>query len=294
MNVTNSAITAQTFAPSQEQELKTPEQDPILGLVAGEGKLPAILARSAKERGFQVVALCLSEDARNRVLPHCQKAYTIAPGQIGRSIEILRKEQVKQMVFIGKIPKAQLLLNMHKLDWIAVRELSKLSNFSDDTIQCAMGDLCQSQGIKVRPQAEFLRELFPDVGVITSRQPTAQEYADIAYGKRIAKEIARLDIGQTVVVREEMILAIEAIEGTDEAIRRAVELARHPVVVVKVSKANHDQRFDIPTVGLSTLASMTGPKPGGVLAIEANKTMMVEEKEMISYAERHGMTIVAV
>lgn len=290
----HSTFSASPAAAASKQTFAGPEQDSILGLVAGEGKLPSILARSAKERGFQVVALCLGEEARNRVLPHCHKAYTVAPGQIGRNLQLLRKEQVNQIVFIGKIPKSQLLLNMHKLDWMAIRELSKLPNFSDDTIQFAMGDLCEAHGIRVRPQSEFLRQLFPDVGVLTGRQPTAQEYADIAYGKKIAKEIARLDIGQTVVVREEMILAIEAIEGTDEAIRRAVALARNPVVVVKVAKPGQDQRFDIPTVGLSTLASMTGPKPGGVLAIEANETMMVEEAEMIAYAEKHGMSIVAV
>lgn len=292
--MTNSVQQSTQAAAATRQTYFGPDQDAVLGLVAGEGKLPAILARCAKSRGFDVVALCLGEDAYNRVVPHCHKAYTIAPGQISRSLEILRKEQVKQMVFIGKIPKAQLLMNFYKLDWIAVRELSKLSNFSDDSIQAAMGDLCESLGILVRPQAEFLQELFPDIGVLTERQPTAQEYADIAYGKKIAKDIAKLDIGQTVVVREEMILAIEAIEGTDEAVRRAVQLARNPVVVVKVAKANHDPRFDIPTVGLSTLASMVGPKPGGVLAIEAGETMMVDQAEMVAYADKHGMTIVAV
>lgn len=270
------------------------ETDVILGLVAGEGKLPALLARSAAERGFKVVALCLSNDARHRVAPHAVKSMVIAPGQIGRNLKLLQQENVKQIIFIGKIPKVALLMNIHKLDWMAVRELSKLPDLSDDTIQFAMGDLCEQHGIKVRSQSEFLRELFPQVGVLTKRQPTAQDYADINYGARIAKEIARLDIGQTVVVREEMILAIEAIEGTDEAIRRAVGLARNPIVVIKVSKPNQDQRFDIPTVGLNTLNSMVGPKPGGVLAIEANETMMVDREEMVSFADKHGMTIVAI
>lgn len=265
-----------------------------LGLVAGDGKLPGILARNAHEKGYKVVALCLSEEAHARVEAHCHAAYVVAPGQVGRNLKLLEQESVKQIVLVGKMPKLNLLKNIAKLDWTAIREMSKLADFSDDSIQKATGDLLESRGIRVRTQAEFLTELFPDVGVLTKRQPTAQEYADIAYGKRIAKEIARLAIGQTVVVREEMILAIEAIEGTDEAIRRAVELARNPVVVIKVAKTGHDQRFDIPTVGLNTLNSMCGPRPGGVLAIEANATMIVDREEMIEFAEKHQMCIVSV
>ena len=187
----------------------------ILGLVAGEGKLPAILSRNAHEKGYKVISLCLSEEAHARVVSHSHKAILIAPGQLGRNLKLLEQEFVKQIVFVGKVPKLNLLKNLTKMDWTAVREISKLPDFSDDTIQRAMGSVLEAHGITVRTQAEFLTELFPDIGVLTKRVPTAQEYADIAYGKRIAKEIARLDIGQTVVVREEMILAIEAIEGTD-------------------------------------------------------------------------------
>src|SRR5262249_39573965 len=163
--------------------------------------------------------------------------------------------------------------------WTTVKELSKLPNFNDDTIQFAMGDIMAAHGVRVLTQSEFLRDLFPGVGVLTTRQPTPEEFGDIHYGLTVAKELARLDIGQTVVVRDRMILAIEAIEGTDEAIKRAVGYARRPVVVVKVAKPNQDQRFDIPTVGLNTLQSMRAKEPGGVLAIEANETMIVDQDE---------------
>jgi DUF1009 family protein len=265
-----------------------------VGLVAGEGKLPAILARKARERGVRVVALALSENAEAGVTPHCDKVYVVAPGQIGRSLSLLKKEGLSEVIFIGKVPKLNLLRNIHKLDWLAVKELSKLPNFNDDTIQFAVGDILEANGIKVLPQTEFLRDLFPDIGVLTKRQPTAGEYADIDYGFRMVKEIARLDIGQTIVVRNQMILAIEAIEGTDEAIKRGVALARGPVVVVKVAKPNQDQRFDIPTVGMSTLNSMLAEKPGGVLAIEAKETMVVEKEEMIKFCDEHDISMVAV
>lgn len=267
----------------------------ILGLISGEGKLPALLAMSAKERGHKVIALALSESAEAQVQPHADKTYLIAPGQIGRNINLLKNEGATELVFIGKVPKINLLRQLHKLDWLAVKELSKLPNFNDDTIQFAVGDIMEAHGLKVRTQSEFLRHLFPEVGVLTEKQPTAGEYADIEYGMRVAREIARLDIGQTVIVKDRMILALEAIEGTDEAIKRAVKLAQGPVVVCKVSKPNQDQRFDIPTVGMSTLKSMLheNPNPGGILAVEAKETLVVEQAEMIEFAKQNNITIVS-
>jgi len=266
-----------------------------LGLISGEGKLPALLAQSAKERGYRVVALALSESAETQVSPHADKTYLVAPGQIGRNIGLLKKEGCEGLVFIGKVPKLNLLRQIHKLDWMAVRELSKLPNFNDDTIQFGVGDIMEANGLKVLTQSEFLRHLFPEIGVLTKLQPTAGDYADIEFGMRTAREIARLDIGQTVIVKDRMILALEAIEGTDEAIRRAVKLARGPVVVCKVSKPNQDQRFDIPTVGMNTLQSMIGSSEdrGGVLVVEARETLVVEQEEMIKFAEAHGIAIVA-
>lgn len=268
-----------------------------LALVAGEGKLPALLAQSAKERGFRVVALALSEDAQAMVGGVADKTYLVAPGQLGRNVGLVQQEGCDKIVFIGKVPKINLLRQLHKLDWMAVKELSRLPNFNDDTIQFAMGDIMEAKGVKVLTQSEFLRHLFPEVGVLTQTGPTAQEYTDIDYGMRVAREIARLDIGQTVVVKDKMILAVEAIEGTDEAVRRAVKLARGPVVVCKVSKPEQDQRFDIPTVGMTTLRSMVGEsdkyKGGGVLVVEARETLVVEPEEMIQFAQANGIAIVA-
>jgi DUF1009 family protein len=265
-----------------------------LAIIAGEGKLPSILARSARKAVSHLVTLSLSPESYAGCQPFSDAIYQIAPGQLGRNLKLLRQENVSQVVFIGKVPKLKLLRNIHKLDWMAIRELSKLPNFSDDTIQFAMGDLIESLGMKVLPQSDFLKHLFPSYGVKTACSPDASEYTDIDYGLAIAKEIARLDIGQTVIVKDQMVLAIEAIEGTDKSIVRAVELAGRPVVVVKVAKPDQDPRFDVPAVGVSTLRSMVAKKPGGVLAIEAGKTMMVEEEEMIKFANEHKISIVAV
>jgi DUF1009 family protein len=265
-----------------------------IGLVAGEGKLPALLAKSAKEKGYQIVAMALSRMAEEHVAPYCEKTYVVAPGQLTRNLKLVNDEKIHEVIFIGKIPKMELLRNVHKLDWAAVRELTRLPNFNDDTIQFAMGDFLKTHNIRVLSQSHFLRHLFPNIGVMSKREPTVEEYMDIQFGFKVAKEIARLDIGQTVVVKDQMILAIEAIEGTDEAIRRGAQLANKPVVVVKVSKPNQDQRFDIPTVGMRTLNAMSIKEFGGVLAIEANETMVVEKEEMISFCDEHNIALVAV
>lgn len=276
------------------QSTNKPTTNMNLGLVAGEGKLPAILINAAKAKGYRVVALALSDIALNGVEQVADKSYSVGPGQLGRSLKLFRQEKVEDVVFIGKVPKINLLQNVMKLDWIAIRELSKLTDFSDDSIQRLVGDWVETQGIRVRTQAEFLKELFADYGVITKRQPNAAEYADIQYGMKVAKEIARLNIGQTVVVRDQMILAVEGIEGTDECIRRAVKLARGPVVVCKVAKSNHDLRFDTPTVGMTTLEAMLGEHQGGVLAVGANETLVVEKEALAEYAESKGIAIIAV
>lgn len=276
------------------QATLTQNSTKLIGLVAGEGKLPEMLARSAKEKGYKIVALALSQEAQLRVESYCEIVHLVAPGQLNRNYNLMKNAGVKDVVFIGKIPKLNILQNLTKLDWWAVREISKLPNFNDDTIQRAMGDFLDRHEMRVLSQSDFLRHLFPDYGVITKRQPTAAEYADIDFGFKLAKEISRLDIGQTVVVKDQMIMAIEAIEGTDEAIRRGAALSRGPVVVVKVAKENRDERFDTPTVGTSTLQAMVSKGNGGVLAVEANHTMIVDQKEMVDFAEENGIAIIAV
>jgi DUF1009 family protein len=273
---------------------KSVATEKALGLVAGEGKLPALLAMGAKAKGYRVIAFALSEDAVQSVERVADKVVPIAPGQLGRNLTLFQKEGLTSVVFVGKVPKINLLRNIMKFDWTAVKELSRLPNFTDDSIQRAIGEFVGANGIKVRTQSEFLQDLFPEVGILSKRQPTAEEYADIDYGFSIAKEIARIDVGQTVIVKDRMVIAIEGVEGTDEAIRRAVGLARGPVVVIKVAKPRQDERFDIPTVGMNTLKSMLSDKPGGVLAVAAKETFVVEQEEMIKFCDEHEMSMVSV
>ncbi|PZM77544.1 MAG: LpxI family protein [Candidatus Melainabacteria bacterium] len=277
-----------------QKEMKETDGRRILGIIAGDGKLPAMLAQSAKEKGYKVVSLALTEDALARMQPLCEAIMHSPPGLLGRNISYLKSQGVQDVVFIGKLNKVQLLRNILKIDLTAIKEMSKLANLNDGSIQTAVGGFMESHGMRVVTQSEFLPQLFPSVGVMTKKQPTAAEYVDVEYGYKIAKELARMEIGQTVVVRDRMIIAIEAIEGTDEAIRRGVQLADGPVIVVKVARPVQDQRFDIPAAGLRTLNAMLAKKPGGVLAVAAGEVMMVEQEEMIRFADEHQIAIVAV
>lgn len=282
-----------TASAIEEKQTVKPRQK--LALVAGEGKLPAIMAQSAKEKGYDVYGLALTEDVLYSITPHCYKAFHIAVGQVGKNLKRVKQEGIDQAVFIGRIPKLNLLQNLYKFDWMAVKELSKMPNFNDDTIQTAMGDLLDRNDVKVLTQREFLHHLFPDIGVLTKKQPSVAEYADISYAMKRAKDTARLDIGQTVVVKDRMILAVEAIEGTDAAIKRGVSLARGPVVVAKVAKVQHDQRFDTPTIGMTTLKALCSDKfEGGVIAIGAEETMVIDKEELIQFADENGLCIVVV
>ncbi len=264
-----------------------------LAIVAGAGKLPVLLARSAKERGYRVASFPFSEDSIANLKPVSDAVHQIYLGALGATLKWVKKENVTDVVFVGKFPKVNLLRTLYKLDWEAVKFLSKLKNFNDESIQLAVGELLESHGVLVRAQSDFLQELFPEVGVLTKRIPTADEYADIEYGIGVARELARQDIGQTVVVRDRMVVALEGLEGTDETIKRGVVLAQKPIVVAKVARPKQDPRFDVPAVGMNTIKAMVAPKPGGVLALEAGGTMMVDRDEMIEFADANHISIVS-
>ncbi|MBP7860089.1 UDP-2,3-diacylglucosamine diphosphatase LpxI [bacterium] len=265
-----------------------------LGVIAGDGKLPELLAKRAREKGMVVVSLAMSAEAKARLTPHSEQVYEIFPGQIGRNLKLLRENKCDSVVFCGKVPKLDMLKNVTKIDWVAIRELSRLPDFKDDTIQRHIGDWMELEGFKVLTQTEFLSHLYQEVGVLTKNKPDAFQYADIDFGFKIAKESARLEIGQTLVVYDRMVIAVEAAEGTDRTIQRAVQINKGPVTVIKVARPIQDQRFDIPTVGMSTLQAMLGSKLGGVLAIEAGQILMVDEQAMIEFANRNEIVIVAV
>ncbi len=264
-----------------------------LAIVAGNGDLTALLVKSAKEQGFNTCAIAITDEAQNKLEGLCDKLYKFSPGQLSKMLNLIKDEMIKQVVFIGKVPKIDLLRNIHKLDWLAIKHLSSLSNLNDDAIHNSVIDLLNKIDVKVLPQTDFLKHLFLEKEILSKRIPTLEERIDIEYGYELAKQVASLDIGQTVVVKNKMTLAIEAIEGTDEAIKRGCLLAKLGAIVVKVSKPNQDKRFDIPTIGENTIETIAKYN-GSILAFEANETIVVNKDRLIELANKHNICLLSI
>jgi len=260
-------------------------------LIAGAGEIPEILARSAKAEGASFIAVALTEAAIAPLDSLADKVYRLSIGQVGKIIKTIKNEGIERVIFIGKVKK-DLLFEKIRFDLKALKLLASLKNRNDDTIMLAIVDEFAKNGIKVVDQTKYLRQMMPEAGVLTKRKPTKEEWDDILYGMDMAKRSASLDIGQSVVVRDRSIMAVEAIEGTDEAIKRGGLLARKGAVVAKVAKPDQDLRFDVPTVGMVTIESMNeaGAK---VLAIEAERTFLLNMKEVVARADASGISIVA-
>lgn len=263
-----------------------------LGLIAGDGELPVELAKSAKNSGFEIIAVSLSPDNRDKLKNCCAKVYSCGPGELQKIVDSLHKEEISQLSFIGKVHKGMLFRNP-KLDSRALKLIMKKKKLNDDDIMLAVIEELSKENIEVIDQTIFLKSFFATKGVYGTYLPDEKQQSDIEYGFSVAKELGRLDIGQSVIVQNKMILALEAIEGTDNAIQRGAALGDGKAVVVKVSKPKQDKRFDIPTVGLNTLKIMK--KFGAeVLAVEAGETFIVEKNEMIKFADKHKMVFIGI
>lgn len=261
-------------------------------LIAGDGQLPVMMAKSAKQNGFEVVCISLSSDNFKELKKHCSKVVSYGPGQVDSIKNFLSKENIKQLTFLGKVSKT-MLVKRPKLERTAIKLLKEMKKLNDDAIMLKIIEQMENMGISILDQTIFIKNLMVQKGVLTVTQPNEIQKLDIEYGFKIAKQIGGLDIGQSVVMKDRMIMAVEAIEGTDKCIKRGCKLARRKnAIVVKVSKPAQDKRFDIPAVGLKTIKTMK--KYGAnVLALESSETIIVDQSKMVEYANKHNMVIVA-
>ncbi len=272
---------------------------PPIGLLAGSGRLPILFAEKAKAIGLPVVCVGISDEAPAELVPLVDRFYWAGLTRLGRMIRCFKYEGVERIVMAGKIHKIKMNSAFRFLryipDWRFVLAwfFRKRADNKDDTLLLGIIAEFEKDGMHFASALDFCPELLMKAGLLTKRRPTAAEDADIAFGWELAKEMGRLDVGQSVAVRERAVLAIEAIEGTDRAILRAGELCpRGGIVVVKVAKPRQDMRFDVPTIGCVTIESMR--KAGArVLAIEADKTIVIDQAETIALADRYGISIVA-
>jgi len=266
----------------------------VLGLIAGQGVFPLEVARTARLRGVRVACVALRDQTRPEIAGAVESITWIYPGEVGTGLAAFRAAGVRDVVMAGKVTKSDLFQNPDALrfDAKAAGLMSEIADRKDDTILGKLADFLETLGLHLLPQYAFTPELLASEGVLTRAQPTAAQRADIAFGFPIAKAIGGLDIGQTVVVKDRAVLAVEAIEGTDAAIRRAGGIASG-ACVVKVAKPSQDPRFDVPTIGPDTIAVLIEAKVA-VLGIEAGATVVLEREAVVRAADQHGIAIVAV
>ena len=262
------------------------------GLIAGDGTLPVKMAQYAKENGFEVICISFSKDNLSQLKKYCSKVYSCHPGEINRIEKILKDEEIKQLTFLGKVNKS-VLLKLYKFDSRAIELLKTVKRLNDDEVMLLIVREMEKIGITVLDQTIFIKNLMIPAGVLGKHKPTKEQMEDVNYGFWLAKEMGKIDVGQSVVIKDKMIMAVEAIEGTDKCIRRGAKLAKRNAVVVKVSKPKQDKRFDIPTVGLRTLRTMRKYK-ANLLAVEANETIIVDQEKVIKYADDHHIVLMAV
>jgi UDP-2,3-diacylglucosamine hydrolase len=271
-----------------------------VGLLAGWGHFPIAFAEKARSLGLPVVCVGVRGEASPELAKLVRRFYWSGPAKIGRVVRLFKRHGVEQIVMAGKVHKANILHRPWRLfslmpDWRTVKfwYMRKRRDNRDDTLLLGLIDEFAKDGLRFESALTLCPELLVRPGILTRRPPTTREEIDIAFGWEMAKEMGRLDVGQSVAVKERAVLAVEAIEGTDQAILRAGALCRSGgFIVVKVAKPQQDMRFDVPTVGCTTIESLR-QAGGRVLAIEAEKTIVLEQAQTVALADRYGLTIVA-
>ena len=273
-----------------------------LGLIAGNGKFPFLVLDAAKAKGYEVVVAAIREEA-DPVIEHrgAAEVHWLSLGELSRLIEVFKAAGVTEAIMAGQVKHKQ-IFSAIKPDWRLAKLLLSLATRTTDSLIGAVTGVLAAEGIQLQNSTSLLEPMLAPVGVLTKREPTDQEQTNITYGRAVAHHVARFDIGQTVVIAEAACVAIEAMEGTDEAILRAGKLMQslhgeastlsRALTVIKVAKPNQDMRFDVPVVGLRTIETMK--QAGAVcLALDANRCLMLEREKVIAAADEAGICIVA-
>ena len=264
-----------------------------VGLLAGAGHLPVECAKAAQRLGFEVYAVRLLDESAQDLKNCTAECVDISIGHIDAILNYLKEKGIKKGTMLGKVTKELLFNGKVTPDARMMELIMSLPDRKDDTIMMMFVHELAKAGMQAFDQTALLRMLMPHRGTLTELAPTKEQMKDMEFGFRIAKELGRLDIGQTVVVKNMAVMALEAIEGTDACIERGGKLANGDAVVVKVAKPEQDNRFDVPTVGLTTLQKMADVH-ATALAIEADKTLLVEKESVLAFAKDHGITIAAI
>jgi hypothetical protein len=267
------------------------ESERRIGLLAGAGDIPIYFARKVHQKGIRLVSVGFSSEIQSHLAPYSEKSYTFGVGRWSKISKTLKDENIKDLLLLGKVDKS-VIFRPQLFDLRSLKVLKNIINREDKTILLEAIQEMINDGFCVLDQREFMMELFPAEGVLSKRQPTVEEMQDIAFGFPLVKKMADLEIGQTLVVKNKTVIAVEAIEGTDRAIERGCQLAKSNAVVIKVSRTGQDYRYDCPGIGPQTLEGMArgGAK---VLALEADHVLFVEQAKAIEIADRAGIAVVS-
>ncbi|MCH2172378.1 UDP-2,3-diacylglucosamine diphosphatase LpxI [Myxococcota bacterium] len=265
-----------------------------VGLIAGAGRLPLDIALAAAHRGVRLTAIAFRDQTAPEIAESVDEVTWLLPGQALEALDALESAGARRVVMAGKVPKGLLFQNVEEvgLDNFAARELASLPDRLDNTLLRRVVDVLASRGIEVLPQTDLVPELLGSSGSLGRTVPSTDVRSDVRFGWPIAKAIAGLDIGQTVVVKDGAVLAVEAIEGTDEAIRRAGSIASG-ACVIKVAKPGQDLRFDVPTIGPDTVAVLARAR-AVALAYEADCTVVLDRERTVSLADQHSIALFGV
>ena len=262
------------------------------GLIAGNGRFPFLVLEGARSQGIEMAVIALKEEASPELEKVAKRLHWVSLGELSKAIALMQQEGVNHAVMAGQV-KHNKIFSSIRPDWKLAKLLLTLPRKNTDSLIGAVAKAFEGEGIQLVDSTLFLKPLLPEPGVLTRRAPNENEAADIEYGLGVARHIATLDIGQTVVVADRACVAVEAMEGTDEAILRAARLAAgKSLVVVKVSKPKQDLRFDVPVVGLPTISAMQ-TAGATALAIDAGRTLLFDRDVLIVAANEAGITIQA-
>lgn len=262
------------------------------GLIAGNGRFPFLVLEGARSQGIDMAVIALREEASPELEQTARRVHWVSLGELSKAIELLHREGVTRAVMAGQVKHSK-IFSAIRPDWRLAKLLLSLPRKNTDALIGAVAKVLEDEGIRLVDSTAFLKPLVPEPGVLTRRAPDEREAADIAYGHRVARRLAELDIGQTVVISDGACVAVEAMEGTDETIARAGRIAgEKPLVVVKVSKPGQDMRFDVPVVGLPTVEVMKRSR-ATALALDANRTLLFDRARLVEAADAAGIAIKA-
>lgn len=263
-----------------------------IGLIAGNGDFPLLFAKRGKEAGHKIFSVCHFNETTENLIPHTDDYVWIKVGELGKILDFFQRSQVKYVVMAGGISRIKHFGDI-KLDLKGSMLMMRLQSTKDDVVMRGIAEEIESLGMKVIPCTSLCSELITDEGILVGGNLTKEEQDDVDVGIRAIKAMSTEDIGQTVLVREGIVIAVEAVEGTNQAIKRGGELAKKGVVVVKCAKPTQDMRFDVPTAGPETIRVC---KESGVsvLALEAGRSIIMDKEQFLSVAKENGIKIVGI